>query len=66
MALAAFRRRRDIQVVHCHLINVDTRYALTLKKMEKRHRFDKIASAYEEIYRTLLPETTTNGRLLEP
>jgi glycosyltransferase involved in cell wall biosynthesis len=34
--------------------------------LEKRHRFDKIASAYEEIYRTLRPETTTNGRLLKP
>jgi glycosyltransferase involved in cell wall biosynthesis len=32
-ALTAFCRRQRIQVVHCHLINVDTRYALRLKKI---------------------------------
>ena len=33
VALAVFCRLRRIQVVHCHLINADTRYALTLKKL---------------------------------
>jgi glycosyltransferase involved in cell wall biosynthesis len=33
LALAVFCRRHQIQVVHCHLINVDTRYALMLKKI---------------------------------
>lgn len=33
MALTVFCRRHRIQVVHCHLINVDTRYALRLKKI---------------------------------
>jgi glycosyltransferase involved in cell wall biosynthesis len=31
--LATICRRRRVQLVHCHLINVDTRYALALKRM---------------------------------
>ena len=32
-ALAAFCARRSIDVVHCHLINMDTRYALLLRRL---------------------------------
>ena len=32
-ALAALCMRRSIDVVHCHLINMDTRYAVLLKRL---------------------------------